>query len=109
MKKRFFLFLMATFFGGAIYAQTMTLSENLVLTETMVVEENLTIEGNGYAISCEGCDPMFQVRNNAHLQLNNIRFPRTYTKWIKVLSPTASAAWESLSMKGHINWEPTNQ
>ncbi|MEO0685681.1 MAG: hypothetical protein AAFY76_11715, partial [Cyanobacteria bacterium J06649_11] len=96
------------FFGGGLYAQTMTLSENLVLTETMVVSEDLTIEGNGFSIICEGCDSVFQVTETAHLQINEARFPRTYDRWIRVLSPSASAAWDLLTSRGSINWQPSN-
>ena len=106
MKYSFTAFLLFT--TSFLFAQqTISLSADLVLTETLTITEDVTYEGNGFAIRCDGCSPAIRVTNGASAEFNDVRFPRTYARWISV-SGNSNASWNGSSMMGSISTSRAN-
>ena len=101
---KFFSTLAFLAIAGSLFGQqTIDLTEDLVLTETLVISENTTYNGNGFAISCQGCDPAILVTDGARVHFEDVRFPRVYESWLRVRGgQMADVTWDSPSMRGFI-------
>ncbi|WP_020568417.1 hypothetical protein [Neolewinella persica] len=82
---------------------TINLSEDLVLTETLEISEDVTYNGNGFKLICEGCNPAIRVTNGARVHFEDVKFVKSYAKWMLVEGgPLGSVTWSSNRMKGYI-------
>jgi len=101
-----FLTLLLLFTSIVAFAQTtVTLTEDLVLTETLVISEDTRYEGNGFSIICEGCAPAILVENSAKVHFEDVRFPKSYAKWLQVEgADMTNVTWNSPRMSGYIRW-----
>ncbi|MFK8164336.1 MAG: hypothetical protein AB8H12_17965 [Lewinella sp.] len=102
MKFIFSFFLLAI--GSFAFGQTtINLSEDLVLTETLVISEDVTYNGNGFKLICEGCNPAIRVTNGARVHFEDVKFVKSYAKWMQVEGgPLGNVTWSSNRMKGYI-------
>jgi hypothetical protein len=90
--------------GLSTYGQaTINLTEDLVLTETLEISEDVTYNGNGFKLICEGCNPAIRVTNGARVHFEDVKFVKSYTKWMQVQGgPLGNVTWSSNRMKGYI-------
>ncbi|MEO0734017.1 MAG: hypothetical protein AAFZ52_14360, partial [Bacteroidota bacterium] len=64
-------------------------------------------EGNGFKINCPGCSPAILVKNGAKVNFEDVRFPKTYAKWLQVEGGNMTdVTWNSPRMKGYVRWNP---
>ena len=100
--------LLTALLGGSlsVFGQTtITLSADTLLTETWVIDENTTVMGNGFAVRCEGCNPIIRVENGASADFQDVVFPRPYEGFISVSGEDGTRArWSNSMMEGSIRW-----
>ncbi|MFT5998582.1 MAG: hypothetical protein ACI81P_001035 [Neolewinella sp.] len=101
--KFIFSFLLLVIGLSAFGQRPINLTEDLVLTETLVLSEDVTYNGNGFKLICEGCDPAIRVTNGARVHFEDVKFVKSYVKWMQIEGgPSGNVTWSSNHMKGYI-------